>query len=279
MNIRATDRVLEIGSGNNPHPRSDVLCDKAIDDDTERGGRIVTDRPMVEADAQSLPFRDSAFDYVICAHVLEHVEDPGRMLRELMRVASRGYIETPSEIAERLYGWPFHRSVIHRVGGRLVIRKKDFVPPFGELFHVLAARDPAFRRFHLTHHRLLLVEHEWDGRIDFEIAPEGAPPVDLGSTEAVERLWRELASARGRGGWLPLVKSLVPRPLAAWGKSVLARATPRRKTDLREIVVCPDCRGSVRWEAARIACERCGVDYPIVRGIPRLLPRQPARAG
>ena len=108
MNIRADDFVLEIGSGHNPNVRSDVLCDKFIDDDEQRGGMIVTDRPMVEADGQFLPFADGAFDYVICLHVLEHVEDADLLLSEMMRVASRGYIETPSEIGERIYGWHYH---------------------------------------------------------------------------------------------------------------------------------------------------------------------------
>ena len=70
MNIRPTDFVLEIGSGHNPKARSDVLCDKFIDDDLQRGGGIVTDRSMIEADGQYLPFVDSSFDYVICSHVL-----------------------------------------------------------------------------------------------------------------------------------------------------------------------------------------------------------------
>jgi uncharacterized protein YbaR (Trm112 family) len=272
MKIRPADVVLEIGSGNDPHPRSDVLCDKFVEDDAERGGRIVTDRPIVEADAQCLPFRDASFDYVICAQVLEHVEDPERMLRELMRVASRGYIETPSEIAERLYGWPFHRSVINMVGGRLVIRRKNFLPQFGELFHILAARDPAFRRFHLTHGRLLLVRYEWEGRIDYEIAPEGAPSMDLHSREAAEDLWRRVALTGWRDRWIPIVKSFVPRRVAALGKSLLARSRPRAKFDLHEAVVCPVCRGPVVWEGHEITCARCGLGYPIIRGIPRLLP-------
>jgi len=270
MKIRPGDYVLEIGSGNNPHPRSDVLCDKAIEDDTERGGRIVSDRPMVEADAQDLPFKDSSFDYVICAHVLEHVEDPGRMLSELMRVAPRGYLETPSEIAERLYGWPFHKSVINVVGGKLVIRKKDFPSQFGELFHLLAARDPAFRRFHLARSRLLLVRYEWEGRIDYEIVPEGARPIDLGSPEAVEGLWKGIVRTSWREEVGPWMKSLVPRGLAASLKAGLARARPRPTRDIRDILACPACKGPVVCASDRVSCVPCGLDFPIIGGIPRL---------
>src|SRR5262245_53539410 len=113
MRIRASDFVLEIGSGHHPRREAHVLCDRFIEEDVERGGKIVHDRLLVQADAQALPFADQSFDYIIAAQVLEHVEDPEQMLRELMRVGRRGYIETPSEIAEWLYGWPFHRSVIH----------------------------------------------------------------------------------------------------------------------------------------------------------------------
>jgi len=269
MRIGRSDLVLEIGSGHNPRPRSDVLCDNSIDADTERGGRIVRDRPIVEADAQALPFRDSSFDYVICSHVLEHVEDPERMLRELMRVASAGYIETPSEIGKLLYGWPFHRSVVRSDGTKLVIRKKDFVSPFGELFHVIGARDPGFRRFHLTHGRLFLVQYEWRGRIEYEIST--GRPVDLHSAPVVEELWSRAADTSRRDRWVALAKNLVPTSLTAWGKSVVARTMPRRQCHLRDVVACPVCKGSVDWVDAWIECSRCRVRYPIVDGIPRFL--------
>ena len=51
LNPPRTGLVLEIGSGDNPNARSDILCDRFISDDTERGGNIVIDRPLVVADA------------------------------------------------------------------------------------------------------------------------------------------------------------------------------------------------------------------------------------
>jgi hypothetical protein len=68
LSIKSTDRVLEIGSGNRPRKRSDVLCDKFVVDNTERSGgdNIVIDtRPFVVADGLALPFKDKSFDYVI----------------------------------------------------------------------------------------------------------------------------------------------------------------------------------------------------------------------
>lgn len=43
----------------------------------------------LHADALALPFRDSAFDLIVCVEVLEHLTDPERGLRELARVGSR----------------------------------------------------------------------------------------------------------------------------------------------------------------------------------------------
>ena len=81
MNIRATDLVLEIGSGNNPNPRSDILCDRYIHDNNQRAGEFaaVIDRPLVVADGYRLPFKDKTFDYVICSHILEHMEGPAKV--------------------------------------------------------------------------------------------------------------------------------------------------------------------------------------------------------
>ncbi len=88
LKIGPTDRVLEIGSGNRPRKRSNVLCDKFVADNTERSGgdNIVIDvRPFVVADGLALPFKDKSFDYVISSHILEHVDDPHGFVKELTR--------------------------------------------------------------------------------------------------------------------------------------------------------------------------------------------------
>ncbi len=42
------------------------------------------------ASVSALPFPDATFDFVLCAETLEHVDDPGRAVREVVRVTRPG---------------------------------------------------------------------------------------------------------------------------------------------------------------------------------------------
>ncbi|MDP2623985.1 MAG: methyltransferase domain-containing protein [Actinomycetota bacterium] len=42
--------------------------------------------------------------------------------------------------------------------------------------------------------------------------------------------------------------------------------------DLTGMLVCPQCRCELSWQADRISCTACGADYPIIDGIPVMLP-------
>ena len=269
MNIRPDDFVLEIGSGHNPKTRSDVLCDKFIAEDEQRGGTIVADRPIVEADGQFLPFADHAFDYVICSHILEHVEDPAQLIAELERVARRGYIETPSEIGERLYGWHYHNWVVNLVNDCLMLRRNERNSQFGQLFHRLAATDKYWKRFHLTHHNLFLVQYEWEEKINYEILPDQNPALNLECPETLDRLIASDANGSGHREWLLLLKNVVPRRIISQVKSVLVRSRRRQTKTLQQILVCPQCKGGITGEEQRFRCEVCEQSYPIIDGIPR----------
>jgi len=63
--------------------------------DPEAAARI----RIVKADAESLPFRDESFDAVVATEVLEHLDEPGRMLSEARRVLRPGgqfFMTTPN---------------------------------------------------------------------------------------------------------------------------------------------------------------------------------------
>lgn len=272
MNIRPDDFVLEIGSGHNPKTRSDILCDKFINDDLQRGGSIVADRPLVEADGQYLPFADGSFDYVICSHILEHVENPELLIRELTRVASGGYIETPSEIAERLYGWPYHNWMVNLVNNRLVIQKKAVKSQFGQLFHALAAHDKNFSRFHVTHHKLFLVQYEWSGKVDYEILPPETSMLDLESRKAISVMLDQVDHSSFWNKWAPILKRRVPRNLVPKVKSVFVNRRRNSAKTLKDILVCPLCKGEIDWKSDRVRCDDCELDYPVAHDIPRMVP-------
>ncbi len=61
----------------------------------------------VKADILDLPFNDNQFDIVFCNHVLEHIEDDSKAMKELFRVmkpGGMGIFQVPQELArEKTY--------------------------------------------------------------------------------------------------------------------------------------------------------------------------------
>lgn len=131
--IQANWSVLDVGSGDNPFELATVLLDHGPRNQSVAGQefsenpKLAVDRgerPFVRGTLEALPFASGSFDFVYAAHVLEHTCDPTEAIEELMRVAPRGYIETPRAWFEFVDGSPFHKWLIDFAGGELLLRPK-----------------------------------------------------------------------------------------------------------------------------------------------------------
>lgn len=273
LGFRPGDLVLDVGSGNDPHPRADILCDKFVRDDFEREGRLVIDRPLVGGDLEALPFRDKSIDFVIASHVLEHVIDPGRAIDELMRVAKAGYIETPSEFGGKLLDLPGHRWYVRLDGETLVFSPKyqgmydDHLNAVS--FGLWQTQDRSFKAFFWQHPELFFVQHKWSGKLDYRITP--ATGAVFQPEDFVHANLEEAA----------LVKT-EDRSLKQRAKNAIrdyfhsSWYGPSRKVDLAALCACPTCHAGLEFGAETCTCTGCRAVYPLLlqgeTRVPMLIP-------
>jgi SAM-dependent methyltransferase/uncharacterized protein YbaR (Trm112 family) len=273
MGFKPGDIVLDVGSGNDPHPRADLLCDKFVLDDSEREGRLVADRPMVGGDLGCLPFRDQSIDFLIASHVLEHVDDPLSALAEMQRVAKRGYVETPAEFGGKLQDLPGHRWYVRQEGNVLVFTGKSrgmYDDHLNGVCFGLWKQDEAYMRFFWSRPDLFFVRHHWEGRLEGRVVkPEGEAFVPETFFHAdVEEARMEKSQARSPKEWLK-------DGIRNYYQSGFYG--PRRAVDLAALCACPRCKGPVTM-GAEATCEACQVAYPVLvagaQRVPLLLPEQ-----
>lgn len=124
--IKPGDSVLDIGSGQDPFPLATHLADRYEEKTSHRTNtELVRDeRPFTPCNIEDMPFQDKQFDFVYATHVLEHVDSPAKACRELMRIARRGYIETPTRTSDimfnHLYLKDHHKWHINLVNETLI---------------------------------------------------------------------------------------------------------------------------------------------------------------
>lgn len=163
--------VLEIGSGNSPWVRSDILVDQYLDDScNHRGGAtiFIDDRPLLVADGHKLPLRDKSVDFVYSSQVLDHVEDPASVLNEMARVGKAGYLECSNPLMERLQNPPVHLWYVAVHNNKLYLAAKTRETNISTeldrfIFHLLSDH------FLIKHYwAYFQTNYSWSGKIDFE---------------------------------------------------------------------------------------------------------------
>jgi SAM-dependent methyltransferase len=214
------DLVLDVGSGDKPHWRADVLLDRYVDaaHAGQRSGRRAArvTRPLFDADAAAMPFADQAFDYVVCSHVLEHVRDPGAVIDEMVRVARAGYLEVPEAASAKILDFPSHLWWVRLDGDVLVFTAKEHRYHDAEVDAYIRAAGIERRLADLLDsefdHRI--VSLPWEGSVKYRV--EGSPPPEL------------VAEAMASGGHQRVGQSLAARAVTA---ALTWRLRGRRRRD------------------------------------------------
>ena len=252
--------VLEIGAGGNPYFRSNILVDAYESTGERHWVPLATDRPIVLAFAEKLPFKDKQFDFVIASHVLEHSLDPVKFLSEMQRVARAGYIEVPDAFMERINPYPDHRLEITVRNEKLAIRKKGAWQVDAELVEMYEDRVKP-----LVANKLIPsnpfdfhVRYYWSDTIDYKILN---PQTQISISSAEEPNTRSIKSpsfrARAQAFLLKLLRNL------------LSQHSRNRQINLISLLRCTHClEGGLDQAADIFICHNCGAQYPISCGIP-----------
>lgn len=172
LGILPGESVLDIGGGHAPLPEASVVVEYNIASGHDRDGfAAALDRRFVAGDAEALPFASGVFDFAYSSHVFEHLVHPERACQEMMRVARRGFIETPRKMTELYAGYPSHRWLVDVVDGVLTFERRWFVEhPFqncllAHVHHYAGAREQA-----LVHFRnLCCVQFAWEKNFKYKV--------------------------------------------------------------------------------------------------------------
>lgn len=274
--------VLDVGCGNWPNMRANILSDKFLLDNSERVNALTLDsRPFVVCDAVCLPFKDNSVDYVICSHLAEHLEEPERLFSELSRVANAGYIETPSRIREILHSGDGHLWYVEVNGDQLTVEEKPHPvhdPHLNAWFDHWFATGREFERFFLDNMRRLgmFAAYDWVGDIKYHVQ------------RSQESTWRRRSAQLeniGRLSHEDMAGQLERMPVARLTTNERIKSTlsafARRRSDrlakkrLGSILCCPVCRGDLATlDNGDLFCVGCDAQFPVVGQVYYLVPEQ-----
>lgn len=260
--------VLDVGSGNGPFPRADVLCDRYLED-TQRVDKLVVDRPFVIGDITALPFLDNSFDFIFCSHVLEHVDNPEIAIKELMRVGKRGYIEVPTEFQEKMQSTVSHKWFVKKEGDALIFWEKDreiFDEGIQKIMRkIIDSGDKTYLSFFYKYHNLFNAQYYWEKEIKFKVLKEHIDAKD-DTKEAVFSPQQLLAQ-------IDEIYSQPPFGFRSFLKFMIKIIfTKGKNIDLTQLLACPKCKGKISLlEKNVLVCSSCGSKFSIHKNMPIML--------
>ena len=269
---------MEVGSGDKPYPRSDVLLDKYFSDSSEREAKkaLKVDRPLVIGEVEHLPFRPKSFDYIIASHVLEHAQNPQNFLEELMRVGKRGYIETPLPLRERINNWSFHRWYVFPKRNKLILIRKTHK---SQVFHTQLSAGIRKEYRILEGKTLLNMKFEWQDRIRYKIFLQ-EPHKFLNQLDRkliqMHVLLKKMQSNQQRLHPVQWLKDTL-FPIKFGISQSLESLDRNRHIRLLSLIVCPQCKKELELRNDRLLCFSCQVSYHYRKSLPIFTQVRPIR--
>ena len=186
---------------------------------------------LVRADVYRLPLRDRAFDAGACVRLLHHLTDLDAALAEMGRVVDRNWLlDVPihHHLQSRLRSFPARAARTPRLLG-------SWEDPYWN-FHLAAVRD-----------RLSLLG--WATRTAASLHNLRGLPIP----GPVARPLESVLQRAGRSWWGPSQFVLAERPGA--------RGRPQPADGVEALLVCPACRGELRFDGPSAGCAACALEY------------------
>ena len=240
--------VLEVGSGGNPHPYSSVLVERYLSN-KHRLKPIEIDKRLILADACKLPFKDSAFDYSLSFHVLEHVDKPGAFLEEAQRTCNAGYIETPNFLYERLKPFDVHLLEIAIIEEKLVIKKKESAKPDSFIADLdITEKDNKWNKLFRNNPALFHVQLYWKKKINYTVLNDSTSTEWFDEPNTNSHIDLDELKQKPKNN----IRSIVVK---------LLKKTRRNRTIEDSFFVCPDCKNDLNKDKTHFKCLSCGIKF------------------
>ena len=160
LNKNSNWKVLDIGCGYRANNYATVIAD------VKDFSNFYKNKKFIKINGKKLPFKDKEFDFVIASHVIEHVEDFEFFLKELERIAARGYIELPTRLGDNLV---FENKTDHiwwfiyddKSNELIAAKRNQLIDPFITV-SIAKIFEDIFRES-------LVIELLWENKIDYKI--------------------------------------------------------------------------------------------------------------
>lgn len=254
--VKKNDLVLDMGSGDKPHWRADVLIDNYIEEryGSQRSGssNVAITKPLIVSSAEKMPFKDKVFDYIICSHLLEHVQNPDLVIEEIIRVGKSGYIELPFEGMAKIRDFPSHLWYCRKEGNKLIFTAKErivFDKQIDKLLGNLNIRKD-FEAIGSRNFDDYTVQLFWHNHINYQVNGKA----NMGILREAQRISIRHSSTSH------FLRAL----LISSFSTLLSFRKNSQEIDLLNVLECSKCKGEIIFKKGKFTCSNCRTMIKIV---------------